>query len=39
MQAEKPVINPRVILLPAFSAVGVLLIALFLLRRRKGKKG
>ena len=39
MQAEKPAINPRVILLTAFSAVGVLLIALFLLRRRKGKKG
>ena len=39
MQAEKPTINPRVILLTAFSAVAVLLIALFFLRRRKGKKG
>ena len=37
MQAEKPSINPRVILLAAFSAFGVLLIALFLMRRRKSK--
>ena len=37
MQAEKPSVNPRVILLAAFSALGVLLIALFLLRRRKRK--
>ena len=36
-QAEKPAVNPRVILLAAFSGVGVLLIALFLLRRRKRK--
>ncbi|MCR5090059.1 MAG: hypothetical protein K6C08_11185 [Oscillospiraceae bacterium] len=37
MQAEKPSVNPRVILLAAFSAVGVLLIALFLTRQRKRK--
>ena len=36
-QAEKPAVDPRVILLPAFSCLGVLLIALFLLRRRNGK--
>ncbi|MCR5089133.1 MAG: hypothetical protein K6C08_06460 [Oscillospiraceae bacterium] len=37
MQADKPSVNPRVILLTAFSGVGVLLIALSLLRRRKKK--
>ena len=36
-QAEKPSVNPRVILLAAFSALGVLLIALFLMHRRKRK--